>query len=34
VIEEEMHINEEPFADLIFKAFLQIMDKGSAKLLK
>ena len=34
VIEEEMHINEEPFADLIFKAFLQIMEKGSAKLLK
>jgi uncharacterized protein (UPF0261 family) len=31
VIEEEMHVNEEPFADRIFEAFQKVMAKGPAK---
>lgn len=31
VIEEEMHINEEPFADRVFEAFQEVMAKGSTK---
>jgi len=30
VIEEEMHINEEPFADRVFAAFQEVMAKGPA----
>ena len=31
VIEEEMHVNEEPFADRVFEAFQKVMAKGPAK---
>ncbi len=31
VIEEEMHVNEEPFADRVFQAFQEVMAKGPAK---
>ena len=31
VIEEKMHINEEPFADRVFEAFQEVMAKGSTK---
>jgi uncharacterized protein (UPF0261 family) len=29
VVEEEMHINEEPFSDRVFEAFLEVMGKGA-----
>ncbi len=31
VVEEEMHVNEKPFADRILEAFREVMEKGPAK---
>jgi uncharacterized protein (UPF0261 family) len=31
VVEEEMHVNEQAFADRVFEAFLEVMEKGPAK---
>ena len=28
VVEEEMHVNEQPFADRVFEAFQEVMEKG------
>ena len=31
VVEEEMHVNEKPFADRILEAFQEVMEKGTGK---
>lgn len=31
VVEEEMHVNEKPFADRVLEAFREVMEKGPAK---
>jgi len=32
VVEEEMHVNEEAFADRVFEAFQEVMKIGPARL--